>query len=69
MATDPIVNPAPAKAEKGWWFTAFLGLIFMGLAVEVLLLAGKNQRLSEELARAVSERTPLMVQPGDLIEP
>ena len=68
MAADPIVDPTPAKAEKGRWFTVFLGLICMGLAVEVLLLARKNRQLCEELARAVSERTPQMVQPGDLID-
>lgn len=69
MAADPIIDPTPAKAEKGRWFTMFLGLICIGLAVEVLLLVRKNQQLTEELTRIVSECTPQMSQPGNFIEP
>lgn len=69
MAADPIIDPTPAKGEKGRWFTIFLGLICIGLAVEVLLLVRKNQQLTEELTRIVSERTLQTVQPGDLIVP
>jgi len=69
MAADLIVDPTTAMAGTGRWFSAFLGLICLGLAVEVLLLARKGQQLSKVLARVVSEHTPQMVQPGNLIEP
>jgi len=47
MVPEPIVDPTPANPEKGQWFTLFLGFICMGLAVEVVLLARKNQQLAE----------------------
>lgn len=70
MSTEETVPPAEVDTGRGGrWFTIFLAVACLILAVEVVLLVRKTRRLETELARAFAAMRPSTVEVGEEFEP
>lgn len=62
MFSNLVVVAGKAK-NAGWrWYPLFLGVVCLGLATEVILLAQRNRMLSAELDRVVNELIRVDIQ-------
>ena len=70
MSTEPTVPQSPAEASRGGqWFTIFLAVACLALAVEVVFLVSKTRRLEGEIARLSAAMQLGTVEVGDAFEP
>ena len=70
MFTEQTVPQSEAEASRGGqWFTIFLAVACLALAVEVILLVSKTRRLEGELSRLNAAVQPKTVEVGDAFEP
>ena len=66
---DEVAQPGTEAGRGGHWFTIFLAVACLALAVEVMLLVRKTRRLEGEIARLSAAMQPGTVEVGDAFEP
>ena len=70
MSTEQTVPQSPAGANRGGqWFTIFLAVACLVLAVEVVFLVTKTRRLEGEVTQLRTAMQPKTVEVGDTFEP
>ena len=66
---DAVAQPGAEAGRGGQWFTIFLAVACLALAVEVTLLVIKTRRLEGEIARLSAAMQPKTVEVGEAFEP
>lgn len=67
---DVVVAESVDRAgQRTWWYTAFLLIASIGLALEVALLVWKNRELEQQLQRALVALRAEEITPGTVFEP